>query len=64
MEAATAYVTAALEIVDSRASGWDISIVDTIADDAASGLFVLGDHLVPVTTRRAARPWALWRTNA
>jgi 2-keto-4-pentenoate hydratase len=45
--AATAHVTAALEIVDSRVSGWDISIVDTIADNASSGLFVLGDHLVP-----------------
>jgi 2-keto-4-pentenoate hydratase len=45
--AATACVTAALEIVDSRISGWDISIVDTIADNASSALFVLGDHLVP-----------------
>jgi 2-keto-4-pentenoate hydratase len=42
--AATAYVVAALEIVDSRIAGWDISIVDTIADNASSGLFVLGDR--------------------
>lgn len=47
VEAATAYVAAALEIVDSRVSGWDITIVDTIADNASSGLFILGDHLVP-----------------
>jgi len=45
---ATAYVTAALEIVDSRISGWDISIIDTIADNASSGLFVLGGRQVPL----------------
>ena len=42
--AATAYVVAALEIVDSRIANWDIRIVDTIADNASSGLFVLGDR--------------------
>jgi len=42
--AATAYVVAALEIVDSRIACWDIGIVDTVADNGSSGLFVLGDR--------------------
>lgn len=39
---ATDHLLPAIEIVDSRVAGWDISIVDTIADNASSGLFVLG----------------------
>lgn len=42
VRAAVAYATAALEIVDSRIAGWDITFGDTVADNASSGLFVLG----------------------
>ena len=39
---AVEYVVPAIEIVDSRVADWDIKIWDTIADNASSGLFVLG----------------------
>ncbi|MEV7230381.1 fumarylacetoacetate hydrolase family protein [Polymorphospora sp. NPDC051019] len=41
---ATDHILPAVEIVDSRIAGWDISIVDTVADNASSGLFVLGNQ--------------------
>lgn len=41
---AVAFAVASIEIVDSRVENWDISIVDTIADNASSGLFVIGNR--------------------
>ena len=40
--AATDYCLPAIEIVDSRVAEWKIKIVDTVADNASAGLFVLG----------------------
>jgi 2-keto-4-pentenoate hydratase len=37
-----AFALPAIEIAGSRIAGWDIRIFDTVADNASSGLFVLG----------------------
>lgn len=46
--AAVDHAVAALEIVDSRVADWDITIVDTVADNASSARFVLGADRVPL----------------
>ena len=43
---ATECVMPCFEIVDSRIQDWQISIQDTVADNASCGLFVLGDNAV------------------
>ena len=42
--AAVDYAVASLEIVDSRVAGWNIRFGDTVADNASSGLYVLGSE--------------------
>lgn len=46
VRAAVAVARPALEIVDSRVAGWDITFADTVADNGSSALFVLGDEQV------------------
>lgn len=45
--AATRGVVPAIEIIDSRIEGWKIELCDTIADNASSALFVVGERPVP-----------------
>lgn len=44
--AATDHLLPAIEVVDSRVAGWDITLIDTVADNASCGRLVLGTEPV------------------
>lgn len=50
VRAAVDHAVAALEIVDSRVENWDITIVDTVADNGSSALYVLGSQTAALDT--------------
>jgi len=49
MMRAVDFVVAAIEVVDSRVADWNISLLDTVADNASSGLYVLGSRPANLT---------------
>jgi 2-keto-4-pentenoate hydratase len=62
VRAAVALAFPALEIVDSRIADWRISITDTVADNASSGVFVLGAAGTPLdAVEPAGVTMTMWR---
>ena len=61
--AATAYAVPAIEIIDSRIADWRISLLDTVADNASSGGFVVGQSPVPLDRIDLALTGCVLRRN-
>ena len=62
--AATESIAPCFEIVDSRIRDWDIGIIDTVADNASCGVFVLGSARVdPRSLDLAALRVSVWKNG-
>jgi 2-oxopent-4-enoate/cis-2-oxohex-4-enoate hydratase len=63
--AATAHIAPCFEVVDSRIANWDIRIIDTVADNASCGVFVLGAQRIdPRPLDLAALKVRVWKNDA
>ncbi|MDN3653807.1 fumarylacetoacetate hydrolase family protein [Thalassotalea ponticola] len=61
---ATQWVAPCFEIVDSRIHDWNINIVDTVADNASCGVFVVSDQRVaPDALDLASVEMTIWKNN-
>jgi 2-keto-4-pentenoate hydratase len=60
---ATRFVLPAIEIIDSRITGWQIGLVDTVADNASSGGLVLGQSPVAPGGRDLSLAGCVFRRN-
>jgi 2-oxopent-4-enoate hydratase len=60
---ATTAVAPALEVIDSRIVDWRITLVDTVADNASSARFVLGERVSPVGLDLASIRTSLYRDD-
>lgn len=47
---AVAFALPAIEVVDSRIENWQIGLVDTVSDNASSGLYVVGSRPVSLSS--------------
>lgn len=62
---ATDCVLPAIEIIDSRIADWKITFADTVADNASSARFVLGDRpAFPDFEQMELAGMALWRNGS
>lgn len=60
---ATRFALPAIEIIDSRIAGWQITLVDTVADNASSGGLVLGQSPVAPGGRDLSLAGCVFRRN-
>lgn len=61
--AATAYAIPAIEIIDSRIANWQITLADTVADNASGGGFVTGQSPVPLAGLDLSLTGCVFRRN-